>query len=132
MEEIPKQYKQFKNILRNKFKGGIYDTKYLYNSSTFNFNENKEEINIKNNIHLERLYTNLKKENDKLDENKKIKIEIPKGFINYLDESLSSKFHQADYDSFTTGCAFIFMLNILGEKFIKEHVNKIRFIPKII
>ena len=125
MEEIPKQYKQFKNILKNKFKGGIYDTKYLYNSSTFNFNENKEEINIKNNIHLESLYTNLKKENDKLEENKKIKIEIPKDFINYLDESNSSKFHQADYDSFATGCCFIFMFNILGEKFIKEHVNKI-------
>ena len=125
MEEIPKHYKQFKNILRNKFKGGIYDTKYLYNSSTFNFNENKEEINIKNNIHLESLYTNLKKENDKLEENKKIKIEIPKDFINYLDESNNSKFHQADYDSFTTGCSFIFMFNILGEKFIKEHVNKI-------
>ena len=125
MEEIPKKYKEFKNILKNKFKGGIYDTKYLYNSSTFNFNENKEEINLKNNIHLERLYTNLKKENDKLDENKKIKIEIPEGFINYLDESLSSKFHQADYDSFTTGCAFIFIFNILGEKFIKDRVNKI-------
>ena len=125
MEEIPKQYKQFKNILRNKFKGGIYDTKYLYNSSTFNFNENKEEINIKNNIHLECLFTNLKKENDKLEVNKKIKIEIPKDFINYFDESNKSKFHQADYDSFTTGCSFIFMFNILGEKFIKEHVNKI-------
>ena len=74
---------------------------------------------------MESLYTNLKKENDKLDENKKIKIEIPKDFINYLDESNNSKFHQADYDSFTTGCCFIFMFNILGEKFIKEHVNKI-------
>ena len=65
MEEIPKSYKEYKNKLKNKFMGGIYDTKYLYNSSNFNFSENKEEINIKNNIHLECLYTNLLKENSK-------------------------------------------------------------------
>ena len=125
MEGIPKNYKEFKNRLKNKFKGGIYDTKYLYNSSNFNFSENIKEKNIKNNIHLKCLYTNLKKENDILDKEKKIKIEIPKGFINYLDESINTKFHQADYDSFTTGCSFLFMFNILGEKFIKEHENKL-------
>ena len=125
MEEIPKQYKEYKNKLKNKFKGGIYDTKLLYNASNLDFIGNKTEKNIKNNIHLECLYTNLKKENDKLEIDKKIKIEIPEGFIDYLDESNSSKFHQADYDSFTTGCSFIFMFNILGDKFIKEHENKI-------
>ena len=125
MEEIPNKYKEYKNKLKNKFKGGIYDTKYLYNASNFNFNENKEEIKIKNNIHLECLYNNLKIENDKLEEDKKINIKIFKGFIDYLDDSNNSKFHQADYDSFTTGCSFIFMLNILGEQFIKENENKI-------
>ena len=125
MEEIPKQYKEYKNKLKNKFKGGIYDTKLLYNASNLDFIGNKTEKNIKNNIHLECLYTNLKKENDKLEIDKKIKIKIPEGFIDYLDESNSSKFHQADYDSFTTGCSFIFMFNILGDKFIKEHENKI-------
>ena len=97
----------------------------LYNASNLDFIGNKTEKNIKNNIHLECLYTNLKKENDKLEIDKKIKIKIPEGFIDYLDESNSSKFHQADYDSFTTGCSFIFMFNILGDKFIKEHENKI-------
>ena len=125
MEEIPKSYKEYKNKLKNRFIGGIYDTKYLYNSSIFNFNENNEEINIKNNIHLEGLYTNLLKENSKLDDTKKIRIKIPEGFIDYLNESNGSKYHQADYDSFTTGCSFIFMSNILGDNFIKEHVNKL-------
>ena len=125
MGEIPKNYKEYKNKLKNKFSGGIYDTKYLYNESIFNFNENKEQIIIKNNIHLECLYTNLTKENNKLDEDKKIKIKIPSDFIDYLNESNSSKFHQADYDSFTTGCSFIFMYNILGDKFIEEHKNKL-------
>ena len=125
IEEIPKNYKEYKIRLKNLFRGGIYDTKYLYNSSNLNFNENKEEINLKNNIHLESLYTNLTKENNKLDENKKIKIKIPNDFNDYLNASNSSKFHQADYDSFTTGCSYIFMQNILGEKFIKEHENKL-------
>ena len=125
IEEIPKNYIEFKKRLKNLFRGGIYDTKYLYNSSNYNFNENKEEINLKNNIHLESLYTNLTKENDKLDEDKKIKIKIPQNFINYLNNSDSSKFHQADYDSFTTGCSYLFMQNILGEKFIKDHENKL-------
>ena len=125
MSEIPKDYKEFKKRMINKFNGGIYDTKYLYNESCFNFNENKETNNIKNNLHLESLYINLSKENSKLDEDKKMKIKIPEGFIDYLDNNNSSKFHQADYDSFTTGCSFIFMFNILGENFIKEHANKL-------
>ena len=108
-----------------KFKGGIYDTKYLYNESCFDFSENKELNNIKNNIHLECLYTNLSKENIKLNDDKKIKIKISEGFIDYLNQNNESKFHQADYDSFTTGCAYIYMTNILGDKFIKEHMNKL-------
>ena len=125
IEEIPKEYKEFKKILIKKFKGGIYDTKYLYNESCFDFSENKELNNIKNNIHLECLYTNLSKENIKLNDDKKIKIKISEGFIDYLNQNNESKFHQADYDSFTTGCAYIYMTNILGDKFIKEHMNKL-------
>ena len=125
MSEIPKDYIEFKKRMINKFNGGIYDTKYLYNESCFNFSENKELNNIKNNIHLESLYKNLSKENSKLDKDKKMKIKIPEDFIDYLNENNSSKFHQADYDSFVTGCSFIFMFNILGDNFIKEHVNKL-------
>ena len=125
MSEIPKDYKEFKKRMINIFQGGIYDTKYLYNESSFNFSENRESNNVKNNIHLECLYTNLSNINLKLDDVKKIKIKIPEGFIDYLDENNTSKFHQADYDSFTTGCSYIFMSNILGENFIKEHANKL-------
>ena len=125
MSEIPKDYKEFKKRMINIFQGGIYDTKYLYNESSFNFSENRESNNVKNNIHLECLYTNLSNINLKLDDVKKIKIKIPEGFIDYLDENNTSKFHQADYDSFTTGCSYIFMSNILGDNFIKEHANKL-------
>jgi hypothetical protein len=126
MDDIPKNFNIFKLKLKNEFNGGIYDTKYIYNSSSYNFSENKE--NSKNNINLECLYTNLFEENAKLENDKKISIEIPKNekFIDYLDEkSKEIKFHQADFDSFTTGCAYAYMLNMLGEKFIKEQENKL-------
>ena len=128
MDDIPKNLNVFKLKLKNEFNGGIYDTKYIYNSSPYNFSENKKENSNKNNINLECLYTNLFEENTKLENDKKISIEIPKNekFIDYLDEkSKEIKFHQADFDSFTTGCAYAYMLNMLGEKFIKEQENKL-------
>ena len=128
MDDIPKNFNVFKLKLKNEFNGGIYDTKYIYNSSAYNFSENKKENTSKNNINLECLYTNLYEENTKLENGKKLIIEIPKNenFIDYLDEKNKEiKFHQADFDSFTTGCAYAYMLNMLGEKFIKEQENKL-------
>ena len=129
MDEIPKNFHTFKLKLKNEFSGGIYDTKYLYNSSNFNFSENRNETNIKNNINLEILYNNLFEENRKLGNDKKITIEIPKNenFLDYLNktEENGKKFHQADYDAFTTGCSFLYMMNILGEKNIEENINKL-------
>ena len=88
------------------------------------------ETNIKNNIHLASLYTHLFEENKKLELDKKIIIEIPKNesYTDYLDENAKkqeSKFHQADYDSFTTGCSYLFFKNILGDKFMKGMENKL-------
>ena len=130
MDEIPKNIHTFKLKLKNEFSGGIYDTKYLYNSSNFNFIENKIDTNVKNNINLECLYNHLLEENNKLENDKKINIEIPKDekFVDYLsknEENKEKKFHQADYDSFTTGCCYLYMMNLLGEKNIKEHANKL-------
>ena len=128
MDDIPKTFKNFKLILKKEFSGGIYDTKHLYNISNLNFIVNKDEPKIKNNINLEYLYKELFNENQKLENDKKIIIEIPKNenFVDYLDEkSKENKFHQADYDSFTTGCAFAFIKNILGQNFIKEQENKL-------
>ena len=125
MDEIPNNFNTFKLKLKNEFKDGIYDTKYLYNKSKFNFSESQDE---KNNINLECLYINLSKENQKLEKDQKILIQIPKNenFVDYLDEENKQiKFHQADYDSFTTGCAYIYMKNIFGENFIKEGENKL-------
>ena len=130
MDDIPKNFHTFKLKIKNEFSGGIYDTKYIYNSSNFDFAEKKNESGVKNNINLEILYTNLFEENKKLENDKKIIIEIPKNekFVDYLnekDDNKEKKFHQADYDSFTTGCSFIYLQNLLGEKNVKEHENKL-------
>ena len=126
MDDIPNYFHTFKLKLKNEFGGGIYDTKYLYKMSNLNF----DELKMKDYINLECLYTNLYEKNKNLEENQKIIIEIPKNekFINYFEENEKNKekkFHQADYDSFTTGCSYIYLKNILGEKFIKEGENKI-------
>ena len=71
MDDIPKTFHTFKLKLKNEFSGGIYDTKYIYNSSNFNFAEKKNESGVKNNINLEILYTNLFEENKKLENDKK-------------------------------------------------------------
>ena len=130
MDDIPKNFHTYKLRLKNEFSGGIYDTKYVYNSSIFNFNKSQNEANSKNNINLEGLYMHLYEENKKLENDKKIFIEIPKNekFVDYLDENRENKekkFHQADFDAFTTGCIFAYMKNILGDKFIKEQENKL-------
>ena len=130
MDDIPKNFHTYKLKLKNEFGGGIYDTKYLYNTSNLNFGENLDELNNKDNINLECLYTNLYEKNEKLENNQKIIVEIPKNekFINYFDENEKNKekkFHQADYDSFTTGCVYLYLKNILGEKFIKDGENKL-------
>ena len=120
MDDIPKNFHTFKLKLKNEFGGGIYDTKYLYNSSNLNFGDN---------VNLECLYTKLYEKNKNL-ENQKIIIEIPKNekYINYFEENeknKETKFHQADYDSLVTGCSFIYLKNLLGEKFIKDAENKL-------
>ena len=70
------------------------------------------------------------KKNEKPEKNQKIIFEIPKNekFINYFDENEKNKekkFHQADYDSLTTGCVYLYLKNILGEKSIKDGKNKL-------
>lgn len=124
MDELPNKYETFKTRICNYY-GGIYDTKYLYLYS------NKENANINDtSFHLEDLYKSLhEKYKDK------ITISIPEKeqFINYLDskEKEKEKFHQADYDAFVTGCAFIYMKEEYGEENIKKNVFKFNLIGSI-
>ena len=124
MDELPNKYETFKTRICNYY-GGIYDTKYLYLYS------NKENANINDtSFHLEDLYKSLhEKYKDK------ITISIPEKeqFTNYLDskEKEKEKFHQADYDAFVTGCAFIYMKEEYGEENIKKNVFKFNLIGSI-
>jgi hypothetical protein len=55
----------------------------------------------------------------------KIKIKIEEGFPNLFEDT--AKFHDAAYDSFVTGCAFIYMTfsNVFKKEEIYEHSNKL-------
>lgn len=141
MDEIPKEYKTFKLSITNKFSGGIFDTKFLFNDSDLNFDNSINNINENNNgnnnnikniskksYHLEDLFKFLKEKKHNNNNNSAL-IEIPKeeGFENYLDENCKEKYHFADYDAFVTGYIFIYLREYLGENYINEHINKINY-----
>ena len=123
MDELPNEYDTFKKMLCNSY-GGIYDTKYLYLYS------NKENLSINDSsFHLEDLYKSLhEKYKDKIT----ISIPVKEQFTNYLDsKDQKEKFHQADYDAFVTGCAFIYMKEEYGEDSIKKNIFKFNLIRSI-
>ena len=54
-----------------------------------------------------------------------VKIPTNEGFSNFTDETLDI-YHDAGYDAFVTGCAYAFMKELYGPKFIDKNLNKIR------
>ena len=116
-ETLPNEYNKFKLLIQNYFES-IYDTKFIYES--LNLSENNDSsLNI--------VYNFLKNKFNNNNNNQFQIIVDSNGFINYLDEKLDKKYHQADYDAFITGSAFIYMLNIIGEKNIEQFKFKIKF-----
>lgn len=132
--EIPRDYNVFKEIITNRFfTSGIFDTKNILIESNLNFDNNLSITLNKKNFHLEDLYNWLYEKNKTSEQ--KINIEIPKNgdFENYLEEKENTikKFHQADYDAFATGYAYICMKNMLGDDFINKQKNKLNCINGI-
>ena len=113
-DSLPNSYQDFKKII-NLYFNGIYDTKFIYNSHN---NENRNESFLES--VYEKLY-NLYGKN--------VEITIPEneGFKNYLNNDNSDKisYHQADYDAFVTGSAFVYLINMIGQKEIEKYNYKI-------
>jgi poly(A)-specific ribonuclease len=113
-DSLPNSYQDFKKII-NLYFNGIYDTKFIYNSHN---NENRNESFLES--VYEKLY-NLYGKN--------VEITIPEneGFKNYLKNNSNDKisYHQADYDAFVTGSAFVYLINMIGEKEIEKYNYKI-------
>ncbi len=107
-----------KNALSYKILSRIYDTKLLFESFSNYLDNSTEKDNYSNN--LEKIYSRLHGYF-----NNKIKITLADGFPNLFEEN--SKFHDAAYDSFVTGAAFIYMTQsqLLKPEEINSHGNKL-------
>lgn len=124
MGELPYKYQTFKKKLCNDY-GAIYDTKYLY------YYTDETKVPYETNLHLEDIYKLLRTKYKE-----KIQITIPNNdnekFVNYLDNNnLSEKFHQADYDAFVTGCAFLYLREEYGKEKIEKNVFHFNLIASI-
>lgn len=58
----------------------------------------------------------------------KISIKCADGFVDYVDNL--SVYHEAGFDAFVTGCAFIYMKEVFGEQY-KQYHNKLYLMRSI-
>lgn len=123
-DPLPQSYLEFKKMINTYF-SGIYDTKLIYNSLS------EKLFFEKNDIYDSGLDTVYEKLHNKY--NNLVIFEIPKneGFISYsTDNSIggniingSNQYHQADYDAFVTGCAFVYMKEMLKDETLVDKMN---------
>ena len=97
-------YLQYKKLVRSIFSGGIYDTKGVVHHL-------EGELYRKS---LGELYNHLKTENEKT-------VSIGKGF-----ELGSEVFHNAGYDAFVTGVAFLHLVNLIPKSKIEKEKFKVK------
>lgn len=114
-DPLPPSLKEFKDLLKNYF-SGVFDTKLIFE----NFYEMyKEELGLDfKNSHLETVYTGLK--NKFGTENK---ILLHDNMKNIYGEG-SAVYHEAAFDAYITGSAFVWMQEVMGDK-IFNFQNKI-------
>ena len=113
-DPLPNSFPDFKKMIINYF-GGIYDTKFIYNCQNI---ENRMDSSLQ--VVYEQLFEQYGKD---------VEILIPEneGFKNYLNNDNSDKisYHQADYDAFVTGSAFVYLIHMIGQKEIENYNFKI-------
>lgn len=130
-DELPKLYTDFKKLMINSFTA-IYDTKIIYYNWKEFFSKEKKDFY---DTSLESIYDILNSNYGNL---VNINISSEGGFNNFLAGTINSDninnnitvkaFHQAGYDSFITGCCFIYMKEALNDISKIESMNfKITF-----
>lgn len=112
---------EFKGMLAGLF-AEVYDTKYMF----VNFSK-QLSLSGNNQSNLESMYKFLRDNFNKTSEGEDIiKFNLShKNHINnrYSDSSVNS-FHEAAFDAYVTGCAFLIMINKLGEDWRKGTIGK--------
>jgi hypothetical protein len=132
---LPEEYEVFKKKVKSEFHK-LFDTKYIYitlqtklNSNSGDTSNNVDTVALPpdKSFHLEDLFKYFyNKYKDKVNITIPSTVEINNNTVHYEDYLSSidkSKFHNADYDSFVTGCAYVYML----EEFSHEAVDALSF-----
>lgn len=130
---LPEEYEVFKKKVKSEFHK-VFDTKYIYITLQTKLNSNSNSNNVDTvalppdkSFHLEDLFKYFyNKYKDKVNITIPSTVEINNNTVHYEDYLSSidkSKFHNADYDSFVTGCAYVYML----EEFSHEAVDALSF-----
>jgi len=119
-DPLPNTLKDFKDMLKNYF-SAVYDTKYLFQNFSNIFKVDVEDIS---NTHLENVYTYLK--NKFADQ---INIKLHDNFKGYYSAD-SGVYHEAAFDAYVTGAAFIWMAeNLKGD--VLKFSNKVFLMKSI-
>lgn len=120
-DPLPPTLKEYKELLKKYFTK-IYDTKYLFE----NLQQEYKELQLNNDTtNLEAIYTHLKG----ISNNLNIKIDIHEEMGDCYNSN-STAYHEASFDAFVTGCAFLWMTHLTQEK--TEHYSNRMYLMKSI
>jgi hypothetical protein len=106
-DPLPNTLKEYKEMLKKYFTK-IYDTKYLFENLQQEYKEFKLE---KDNTNLEAIYIHLKS----LSNNLNVSIGVHEEMGNCYNSN-STAYHEASFDAFVTGCAFLWMAHLTEHK----------------
>lgn len=112
-DPLPDNYSDYKKLIQSYF-SGVYDTKFLYNVL---YEDIFKEKNETYNSSLDIVYSTLKEKFVSMNKQNEIEIEIPQneGYVNYIANTfIQNQYHQADYDAFVTGCAYVYIKELVG------------------
>jgi hypothetical protein len=120
-DSLPHTLKEYKEMLKKYF-SKIYDTKYLFE----NLRQEYKEFKLENeNTNLEAIYTHLKT----LSNNLNVSIDIHEEMRNCYNTE-STAYHEASFDAFVTGCAFLWMTHLTENK-TENHSNRMYLMRSI-
>ena len=135
---LPDEYGLFKKKVKSEFHK-VFDTKYIYitlQSKRNNNNTDTVSLPPDKAFHLEDLFKYFyNKYKDKVNITIPSTIEINNHntvhYDNYLSSIDNGKFHNADYDSFVTGCAYVYMLEEFSHELVDDNAFKFNLIGSI-
>lgn len=121
-DPLPASLKEYKELLKKYF-SNVYDTKYLFENLSQEYKDMQLSKDMSPN--LENIYTQLKS----MSSNLNVSIEIHKDMSSSYNLE-SNSYHEASFDAYVTGCAFVWMTQLSDDK-IDNLSNRIYLMKSI-